>query len=312
MTIRFDRPVSHAAHASRLIAAFALVLCVLVLLGHRFGPLATPNLVLLLLISAGVAAIAVLLAVIGLVQLWQTGAEGGVSAFKALIYAALPLALFGMGAERYIALPELYDVSTDVGNAPQWLKPPHADQIWMPRKPEITPQDRAAQSAAYPALTGRRYEGAADRVLEAVRQVAKESGITITKVEGTGDLEPDKPTPIEPDVPAPPPLPQGGNDSAVTDAPDVVPVPTPRPEEEDEVASLIRRNTDVTLQGETRTRILGLRFDVLIRLHEEAETTLVDIRVASRYGPHDLGFSAGIAEAYLKALDAELLGIAGD
>ncbi|KAA0699787.1 DUF1499 domain-containing protein [Neorhizobium sp. P12A] len=304
MTIRFDRPVSHAAHASRLIAAFALVLCVLVLLGHRFGPLATPNLVLLLLISAGVAAIAVFLAVVGLVQLWQIGAEGGVSAFKALVYAALPLALLVVGAERYVALPELYDVSTDVGNAPQWLKPPHADQIWMTRKTDLTPEDRAAQSTAYPALTGRRYEGAADRVLEAVRQVAKDSRITITKVEGAADIEPDAPPPI--------PLPRGGNDAAVTDAPDLVPVPTPRPDEEDEVASLIRRNTDVTLQGETRTRILGLRFDVLIRLHEEAETTLVDIRVASRYGPHDLGFSAAIAEAYLKALDAELLGIAGD
>jgi len=37
----------------------------------------------------------------------------------------------------------------------------------------------------------------------------------------------------------------------------------------------------------------------------------VDVRVASRYGPHDLGLSADIAENYLKALDSELLGIAG-
>ena len=50
---------------------------------------------------------------------------------------------------------------------------------------------------------------------------------------------------------------------------------------------------------------------LLIRLREEAETTFVDVRVASPYGQHDLGFSAGIAEEYLKALDAELLGIAG-
>lgn len=68
----------------------------------------------------------------------------------------------------------------------------------------------------------------------------------------------------------------------------------------------------MTLQGETRTKIIGLPLDVVIRLHEEAETTLVDIRVASRYGAHDLGVSAGVAEAYLKALDAELLGIAGN
>jgi hypothetical protein len=303
MIIRFDRPVSHAAHASRLVGAFALVLCVLVLLGHRFAPLATPNFILLLLIAAVLAGIAVVLAAIGFVQLWQNGAEGGVSAFKAVVYAALPLALFAIGAERYVTLPAIYEVSTDLSNPPQWLRPPQADQIWLPRKPEVTPQDRAAQSEAYPALTGRRYEGAADRVLEAVRTVAHQNGITITHTEGDAG--------IEPDAPPPPPLPKGSSD-AVTDAPDVVPVPTPRPEEnQDEVASLIRRNTDVILQGENRTRILGLRFDIVIRLHEEAETTLVDIRVSSRYGPHDLGFSAAIAESYLKALDAALLGIAG-
>ena len=71
------------------------------------------------------------------------------------------------------------------------------------------------------------------------------------------------------------------------------------------------RANGVTLQGRTRTLVLGLDFDILIRLREEAETTFVDVRVASPYGQHDLGFSADIAENYLKALDAELLGIAG-
>jgi hypothetical protein len=100
------------------------------------------------------------------------------------------------------------------------------------------------------------------------------------------------------------------DDSGVADAPDAIPVPTPRPFEDD-VARLIRGANGVTLQGINRTFILGLRFDVVIRLREEAETTFVDMRVASRYGQHDLGFSAAIAEDYLKALDSELLGIAG-
>jgi hypothetical protein len=301
MIIRFDRPVSHAARVSRLIAAFALVLCVLVLLAHRFGTLATPYLVLLMLLSAALAAVAGLLAVIGLVQLWRIGAEGGIPAFKALVYAALPLTLVGIGAIKYVELPRIYDVSTDIADAPQWLAPPHADQVWLVHNPEVA-KDRQAQSEAYPALTGRRYEGAMDRVLEAARKVAKENAIRITKVDGTENVEPDREqAPVKP---------QTGDEGAVSDAPDVVPVPTPRPYTDD-VATLIRGSTDVTLQGEDRTLILGLRFDVLIRLREEAETTLVDVRVASRYGPHDLGFSAAIAENYLKALDAELLGIAG-
>jgi hypothetical protein len=304
MTIRFDRPVSHAARASRLVAAFALVLCILVLVGHRFGPLETPYFILFLLISALVAAVSVLLALFGFMQLWQRGAEGGVSAFKALVYALLPLALVGFGIERYVTRPAIYDVSTDLSDTPEWLVPPHAPQIWLEHGQSFTAADRAAQAAAYPALTGRRYEGAMDRVLDAARDVARANRIRITKVVGAADEPPAASRPAR----------RGrspANADAVGDAPENVPIPTPRPDVEDEVATLIQQNTDVTLQGEKRTGILGLRFDVVIRLREEAETTLVDIRVASRYGPHDLGMSDAIAEAYLKALDAELLGISG-
>ncbi len=302
MAIRFDRPVSSAARFSRLLGAFSLVLALAVIIAHRFGGLATPYLVLLLIAAAGGALLAAMLAALGLRSLWMTGAEGGLAALAALIYAAFPLAIGAFATEHYLTLPDIYDVSTDPVSAPDWLSPPHSDQIWLKRNPEVTPDDREKQLTAYPELTGRRYEGALDRVLEAVRKVAKMSGITITR--SNGDTEPGR----DPeDMPVKPPQP---NDDAVADAPDIIPVPTPRPYDDD-VAKLIRGANGVTLQGTTRTLILGLRFDILIRLREEAETTFVDIRVASRYGQHDLGFSAEIAGDYLKALDAELLGIAG-
>ncbi|MEH7905020.1 DUF1499 domain-containing protein [Rhizobium laguerreae] len=302
MAIRYDRPVSSAARSSRLIGAFSLVLALAVIIAHRFGGLATPYLVLLLIVAAGCALLAAMLAAIGLRSLWMTGAEGGLAALAALIYAAFPLALGAYATERYLTLPDIYDVSTDLVTAPDWLSYPYFDQIWLKRKVQVTPQDREKQLAAYPELTGRRYEGALDRVLEAVRKVAKMSGMTIT--ESSGDTEPGR----DPeDRPVKPPQP---GDDAVADAPDTIPVPTPRPYDDD-VAKLIRGVNGVTLQGTTRTLILGLRFDFIIRLREEAETTFVDIRVASRYGQHDLGFSAEIAGDYLKALDAELLGIAG-
>jgi hypothetical protein len=300
MAIRFDRPVSSAARFSRRFAAFALVLCIAALVGHRFGGLATPYLVLILLVSAGFAALAAFLAVAGFRSLWLTGAEGGHDALKGLVFAALPLAIGALAAERYFAMPAIYDVSTDVVSVPEWLKPPNADQIWLKRK-AVTADDREKQLETYPELTGRRYDGAIDRVLEAVKKVARLNGIRITRAEGDSvpsrDLE-DKPARA------------GAEDGAVADAPEAVPVPIPRPYDDD-VAQLIRRANGVTLQGETRTLVLGLRFDVVIRLREEAETTFVDVRVASRYGPADLGFSADIAEDYLKALDSELLGIAG-
>ncbi|WP_037149729.1 DUF1499 domain-containing protein [Rhizobium freirei] len=309
MTIRFDRPVSHAARAARLIAAFALVLCGVTLIGHRFGPLEMPYFVLLILISAGCAAVAVFLAAIGLVELWQSAAFGGVSAVKAILYAALPLAILGFGIERYWSRPPIYEISTDLNDPPEWLATPDARQIWLPPRHLVTAQEREGQFDAYPALISRRYEGAADRVLEAVRKVVRDSHITIVKAEGAevadpnGAAKPKRRTRIQTTHPA-------QDDTAVGDVPDFVPVPTPRPFR-DGVADLIRQNTDVVLQGEMRTRILGLPCDVLIRIREEAETTLVDIRVASRYGQNDLGVSADTADGFLKALDAELLGIAG-
>ncbi|MBY5870191.1 DUF1499 domain-containing protein [Rhizobium leguminosarum] len=302
MAIRYDRPVSSAARSSRLIGAFSLVLALAVMIAHRFGGLATPYLVLLLIAAAGCALLSVMLAALGLRSLWISGAEGGLAALAALIYAAFPLALGAYATERYLTLPDIYDVSTDPVTAPDWLSYPYFDQIWLKRKVQVTPEDREKQLAAYPELTGRRYEGALDRVLEAVRKVAKMSGMTIT--ESSGDKEPGRDPEDRPVKP-----PQVGDD-AVADAPDTIPVPTPRPYDDD-VAKLIRGVNGVTLQGTTRTLILGLRFDFIIRLREEAETTFVDIRVASRYGQHDLGFSAEIAGDYLKALDAELLGIAG-
>ncbi|EJT06577.1 DUF1499 domain-containing protein [Rhizobium sp. CCGE 510] len=301
MAIRFDRPVSSAARFSRLLGAFSLVLALAVMIAHRFGGLATPYLVLLLIGAAGCALLAAMLAAIGLRSLWLTGAEGGLAALAALIYAAFPLALGAFATEHYLTLPDIYDVSTDPVSVPDWLSPPKSDQIWLKRNP-VTPEDREKQLTAYPELTGRRYEGALDRVLEAVRKVAKHSGYTIVK--STGDTEPDRDPEDKPAKPEP------GDDAAVADAPDIVPVPTPRPYDDD-VARMIRGANGVTLQATNRTLILGLRFDILIRLREEAETTFVDIRVASRYGQHDLGFSADIAGDYLKALDAELLGIAG-
>jgi hypothetical protein len=301
MAIRFDRPVSSSARFARRFGAFAFVLWVAVLVAHRFGGLATPYLVLLLLVATGFALLAALLALIGLRSLWVSGAEGGLDALKAIIFAAAPLALGGLAAERYFTLPPIYDVSTDLVSAPEWLAPPHADQIWMKRSTEISGTDREKQLIAYPELTGRRYEGAMDRVLDAVKKVARQNGITITRTQGDSDPARD----LE-DAPAKPRV----DSDAVAEAPDQVPVPTPRPFDDD-VAKLIRGANGVTVQGEKRTLVLGLRFDIVIRLREEAETTFVDVRVASRYGQQDLGFSAGIADAFLEALDAELLGIAG-
>ena len=165
----------------------------------------------------------------------------------------------------------------------------------------VTPQDRQLQLDAYPALSGRRYEGALDRVYQGVRKVSATYGIRIIAEDGLDNILTD----LEDLAVDPAKAAQGAEPSGEVPIPEARPLDTP-------VTPRVGNAGDVLLQGEWRSLVFGLRFDVVIRLREEAETTLVDMRAASRYGSHDLGMGADLVEGYLKALDAELLGIAGD
>jgi len=296
MTVRFVRPVSHSAYAGRRLAFSGLLLAVIAALAHRFGPLTEPDFLALLFLAAAISAVSLPLSAAGLWRLWQVGAKGGLAAAKGILYAAVPLGIVGYGVFAYLTLPRLYDVSTDTADPPVFLAQARANQEWMPRPDGVTSVERRAQLAAYPALTGRRYEGALDRVYLGVQKAVAGARITITRKEGMELVAPDlsaRTTPRDDQAPVP----------------DVAPIPLPRPEPS--LAPSYGTPGDVLLQGETRTLILGLDFDLVIRLREDAETTSVDLRVQSRYGPHDLGLGAAIAQDFLARLDAELLGLAG-
>ncbi|MGF9566498.1 DUF1499 domain-containing protein [Neorhizobium sp. JUb45] len=304
MTVRFVRPVSQSAFASRRIGLSALVLFLIAVAAHRFGPLTGPDFIAIVLFSAAIALVAVLFAVIGLARLWRVGAQGGLASAWGLVYAAPPIVLVGFAAILYFTTPPLYEVATDVEDPPVWIRQPSADQQWLQRPSMVTPSDRQVQLTAYPELTGRRYEGAVDRIYEAVAKVAKSTRISVDRKHGMELVEPDIT-----ERPAPKTRAESGA------VPDNIPIPLPRPEQLRPGKSLVEdigRPGDVILQGQTRTLILGLRFDVVIRLREEAETTMVDLRVAARYGGHDLGLSADIAQGFLRSLDSELLGLAVD
>ena len=302
MMIRYERPVSQAARFARRLGQMAFLLCLAALVAHRFGFLGTPILAAALMASSAIALLAVLLALVGLQRLWQVGAEGGLAAVKAILLSLLPLGLAAAAIILVRTTPPVADVTTDPANPPQWLTNPQVQPILLPLKlADTTP---LAAGEAYPDLTGRRYEGALDRVYRAVAKVAAAEHIRITAERGLEnavvDIE-DSTSPARKVAPAPE-LPK------VQETPAIGPVPRERPEAGLPAAP----RGDVMLQGEKRTFLLGLPFDVLIRLREGDETTAVDIRIAARYGPQDMGFGAEMAETYLRSLDAELLGIAGD
>ena len=303
MTVRFVRPVSYAAYLSRYLGLSALALFLIAAPLHRFGPLTTPDFISLALISAAIAGVAFVLAIIGLQRLWSAGAKGGMWSLSALVLSAVPLGIVGFATFLYWQKPQIYDVSTDAADAPNWLSIPTANQQWLPRPAIISKADRDLQAAAYPTLAGHRYEGAIDRVYTAARKVAKAQRIRIIHTDGLIGSLPD----VQPGIPKQDQT-EGATDTPVEDLPANVPVPLARPVDAP-APTFFNGSGIVLLQGDVRTLIWGQRFDILIRLREDTETTLVDVRVASRFGPHDLGMGAEIAEAYLDALDAEMQGL---
>jgi hypothetical protein len=302
MTVRYERPVSHSAFYSRRLALLAFFMFVMDWGLHRFGPLETPSFLAVALVAILLAAMALYLAILGLVMLWRKGARGGTASAQALVLVVLPLVPVAFGAPAYLNQPAIYDISTDLVDPPKWIVEVNADQSWLGPRHAPDAADREAQMIAYRGLTGRRYDGALDRVYTAARKVAIERGIVISDERGAPEGALNEFPSINP---------KAAQEDAVPDTLDNVPVPLPRPDYE-ETPDVEAPIGDASIQGVHRTLIFGFRQDVVIRLREEAETTLVDIRVASRYGSHDLGSGAGLVEDYLRALDAELLGIAGD
>jgi hypothetical protein len=69
--------------------------------------------------------------------------------------------------------------------------------------------------------------------------------------------------------------------------------------------------SEVTINAVAKSFVLDLPADVAIRVRDDGDTTLVDMRSASRYGRHDLGDDADRIVAFLAELDQEIAGQEG-
>ncbi|MBZ9674715.1 DUF1499 domain-containing protein [Mesorhizobium sp. ES1-1] len=69
--------------------------------------------------------------------------------------------------------------------------------------------------------------------------------------------------------------------------------------------------TEVTITAVAKGFVIGLPADVAIRVTDEGDTVIVDMRSASRYGRHDLGDNAARIVEFLAELDQEVAGQVG-
>ncbi|SOE17633.1 uncharacterized protein DUF1499 [Hoeflea halophila] len=304
MPFRPERPRSIAAAWSRRLGRFAVLLALVAVILHRVGMLELPNTVAAVLLATVLATIVLGLSVIGFFMLWHIGAKGGHASFSGMVMALIILIPVGLAASRFVLLPPIHDIATDVKNPPEWLEKPEFEPSWIPRADGTRPEARQQQTEAYPQITGRRYEGAIDRVLLAVQTVARDRKWTQVANVGVEALADG----LEPNTDDAEKREEARSSSGEAD-PARAPLPAPRPDVED--LALAPIPNFAVIQYRTRTLVLGIPQDVLIRLSEEEQTTFVDMRAATRDGDHDFGINAALIRGFLRDLDLQLLGIAG-
>lgn len=64
--------------------------------------------------------------------------------------------------------------------------------------------------------------------------------------------------------------------------------------------------SEITIEAQATSSLLGFPADVAIRLIDEDTSTYVDMRSTSRYGPHDFGDNAARIVSFLAELDIEI------
>jgi hypothetical protein len=175
ITKKSVRQNSIAARWSIRCAIFALALMVVAVLLHRFGQIATGPFLVVLLLTALLAALGLVLSAAGLTGLWLHGHAGGRRAAAALALCLLVLSPFDYALYKAVTLPVLADISTDLADPPQFAQ---ASPSGL--KPDL-------QSAAYPGVTGRRYPVTGESLAALAGRLAEEMGWRVTGLHGSFD-----------------------------------------------------------------------------------------------------------------------------
>ncbi|MGH6760484.1 MAG: DUF1499 domain-containing protein [Phyllobacterium sp.] len=179
MKLHFERRRSRSAIWSVRLAIFSAVLLLLSVVSQRIGWVSEPELFWLFVLVVGLALLAVLLACKGFVSLWRWGDKGGIRSLWGLAMAAVVLSPFAFGLYLWTTLPKLNDLSTDLLDPPVFFKALHERTAAMNTVNNDFSARQEPQTKTYPQVTGRRYEGSPDRILEAVMTVLGDERWTV-------------------------------------------------------------------------------------------------------------------------------------
>jgi len=251
-----ERHTSKAAGWSRRIGAFSLVLLLTVCASYRLDLVDTPPFLWVLAIGALLAALALLLAGLGLSRVWHFGDRGGRDLSVGALLAVLVLAPFGVAVYWATIYPPLRDISTDLDDPPALDTSDRTSD--MNTLSPLTPGEQRLQTDAYPLVSGRTYNLPFETIVDAVETVLDRRDWQLT---------------------------------------------APYPD--------ITGQNQVMITAVAKGFVLGLPADVAIRITNDGDSVVVDMRSASRYGRYDLGDNAARITEFLGELDQQVAGQVG-
>jgi hypothetical protein len=262
-----EQPISQLAVWARRIALFSLATTCIAIVVVRSGALDIVPALSTLAGALVLAAVAILLAFGACVVIWREGLGGGRQAATGFFIGAALLAYpLYLGVKAY-RLPEIYDITTDP------IDPPQFDAIARLRPRDANPTAYAGlytaeqQNAAYPDIEPDDTTATPQEAYDAAMKVIVKRRWRVV------DAHP-------PFGALPPRLIDAGSQNAST--------------------------RDGIIEAIARTPILGFRDDVVVRVRVTTDGTRIDIRSASRYGRHDLGSNAARVRALIDDIDTVL------
>lgn len=310
------RRSSRAAVWCQWLAFFCVPYLAIVVLGHRAGAIETPATLWLLGLAAVLLILSVVLGLVGFHDLWAHGHRGGMRALRGVALSGLMLLPFVWYAGLAFTLPPIHDVTTDLADPPPFAaaeadRDAAANPIGEPDGPQ--------QLSAYPTLAARRYTGDIDLVGKAVLDLVSERDWTVLAeasedrveaIDVEGSAEGAAPVLGADGAPLRVPVPRERPDPAAADMiPDIDATRVVAGQRSGDLSQVRARDEadERYVEALATSDVFGFPSDVVIRLVEVDDVTIVDMRSASRYGAHDLGANAARIEAFMRDLD-EVLG----
>lgn len=186
MTKIYRRPRSLAAACAGPPASLAAMIMLVAAIAHKLGLLQTYPFLWSLAVAAVFAVFSAILAVRGLVSLWQIGAEGGRRSAFSLILSIAVLAPFADAGLRFVTLPPIVQVSTDLSDPPQLSSAGRAGNAFANPVTPIDSQTAQEQAQYYPEIVGRRYALSPERVGDIVGGLLRSSKWQMVTRAGSG------------------------------------------------------------------------------------------------------------------------------